>query len=534
MDIQLNPGIAQQSPSAADQLSSRWVRNSVSQVWITFSIAVAYYLGTKVGFYFTPHGAAIATYWPPNAILLGSFLLLAPRLWYGVILAVLVVHLLVQSHYGVPFSTALGWFASNVSEALLGATLLYRFKGRNLFNSVRGTVYFLVCGVFLAPFATSFLDAAVVVTTHWGRDYWILWLTRLFSNMLAALTIVPAIVIFGSWKARLSHITTGRWIEALLLAVSITVVAFRVYGGYNVAPVFVPVLVYAPMPFLLWASLRFGTGALATSSVMIALISLYNVAHGRGPFTSSSMVENILFLQMLLGMVTVPLMLLNAVLAERRRAQYKLQESKRALIEIQEQERWRIAAELHDDIGQQLSLVQLELHQAREAAVQPNGIDKMLSQLEERVNAVVESTRELSHGLHPVQLEYLGLAMAIRRLCTRVQNEAGIDIRFHENSLPSILPTNISLNLFRVAQEALRNVVKHSQANTVIVEVGVNRARIVLQIADNGCGLARPEERREGLGLINMKERLKSIDGTIAFSSTLKKGTTITASVPFR
>lgn len=508
------------------------MRSTAHRICIAALIAGAYYLGTKIGFYLTPHGAAIAMYWPPNAILLGAFLLLAPRLWYGVILAVLIVHLLAQAQSGVPVSTALGWFAGNVSEALLGAFLLYRFNNRKMFDSVRGTVLFLVFGAFLAPFATSFLDAAVVVFTHWGRDYWVLWLSRLFSNMLATLTLVPVIVVLGSEHIELSRTISARRIEALILGVSITLITILVYGGHNPAPNVVPMLVYVPMPFLLWVSLRFGTGALAASSAMIAMVSMYNVMHGRGPFTSRSMTDNILFLQMLLGIVIVPLMLLNAVLAERQQGQLKLQESKRALIEAQEQERRRIAGELHDDIGQQLFLIQLKLHQAREAAGEQAHINGMLRQLEEKVNAVSESTRELSHGLHPVQLEYLGLALALRRLCSRVQNEAGIGIRFQEKILPP-LPAEISLAFFRVAQEALRNVVKHSHADTVDVEVGINKKHIVLQVTDNGLGLAHPEEQKDGLGLVNMKERLKSIGGTITFSSTMRKGTTIKASVPF-
>ena len=245
-------GATQQFPQGANfRISAVWLREGARGLWIASAVAVAYYLGSKLGFFLTPHGKAIATFWPPNAILLGAFLLLAPRLWTVVIAAVLVAHLLAQAESGVPLNTALGWFIGNVSEALLGATLLYRFSNRKtLFDSVRGTVMFLLLGVFLAPFATSFLDAAVVVITHWGRDYWLLWLTRLFSNMLAVLTFVPAIVAFGVYRKSIRNTRFSRHVEALILIVLITVVTILAYGAHDPLPDIIPVLVYAPIPFL--------------------------------------------------------------------------------------------------------------------------------------------------------------------------------------------------------------------------------------------------------------------------------------------
>src|SRR6185437_3814302 len=154
---------------------------------------------------------------------------------WALIIGVLGAHLLVQLPRGIPLTTALGWFASNAGEALLGAALLYRIQKREpLFESVRGLFYFFSFGVFLAPFVTSFFDAAVVVITQRGQYYWILWLTRFFSNGLAVMTLVPVILAGGNggfgWLRKLS---SARVLELVTLALLIIPITVMVYGGVN-------------------------------------------------------------------------------------------------------------------------------------------------------------------------------------------------------------------------------------------------------------------------------------------------------------
>jgi integral membrane sensor domain MASE1 len=158
-------------------------------------VAVGYYVGTIVGFWLTPSSQPISTFWPPNAILLAALLLIPRRTWWIILLAVLLAHLIAQQRSGVPLPTAVGWFIGNTGEAVVGAMCISHFTNqRRVFERVRGVLVFLIFGVVFAPLVTSFVDAAVVVWTGWGNGYWLLWTERLFSNMLAALTIVPTIV----------------------------------------------------------------------------------------------------------------------------------------------------------------------------------------------------------------------------------------------------------------------------------------------------------------------------------------------------
>ncbi len=506
-------------------------------VLLSLLVAGGYYAGSRIGFSLTPKAHAIATYWPANAILLGSLLLIAPRRWWAVLAAVLGAHLLVQAQFGVPFSTAFGWYIGNMCEAGLGAALLYRRNKRKLlFNSVRGTLLFLVAGVFLPPFVTSFVDAAVVVVTRCGVNYWVLWVTRLFSNMLAMLTIVPAMVAFGSGGVRrIRESTWGRRLEALLLFAAIILVTILVYGGPGFLRNAFPALVYVPLPFLIWAALRFGTTALGASVSSLSLIAFHCLARGRGPFVSSSMTENVLFLQLLLSFVTVPLLLLNAVLSERRRTESKLLDSRGRLIHAQEKERRRLAREMHDDIGQQISLVELDLHRLRtsiDEGLPSSDLKESLEHLSRQVNAVGEATRNLSHGLHPIQLEYLGIVPVLKIYCREMERRASISVSLREPAEPFELHPETALCFFRIAQEALHNVVKHSRASKVEVELQARHNQVVLRVADDGVGFASEQDHATGLGLVSMRERVESIGGTVKITSAQRKGTTVEAAAP--
>jgi integral membrane sensor domain MASE1 len=158
-------------------------------------IALGYYLGARLGFALTLAPVPVSTLWPPNAILLAGLVVTRRRSWPLVLLAVFGAHLAVQFQSGVPVGMVLCWFVSNCAEALLGASLLLRFgNGGRTFGTLRGTGVFL--GVALtATVASSFLDAGFVVLNGWGStDYWMIWRTRVFSNMVAAITLVPVIL----------------------------------------------------------------------------------------------------------------------------------------------------------------------------------------------------------------------------------------------------------------------------------------------------------------------------------------------------
>jgi len=494
-------------------------------------VGIAYYLGTRIGFALTPSGQPNSTFWPPNAILLASFLLAPRRTWWTFLLAVLPAHMFAQRQAGVPLSTAVGWFITNTSEALIGAFGITRFtRQKTVLDGVRGVFIFVVFGVLIAPFATSFLDAAAVVITGWGRGYWPLGSERFWTNALAELTIVPSVVVCSlagvSW---IRKATLARCWEAGLFAVGTALVSVLVFGFQPISLASAPALLYVPVPLLLWAALRFGLGGLSLSLLCVSLISIWYTMHGREPFPYASMPQNILSLQILFSIVAVPLMFLAAVMGDARRTQESLRRISGSLIDAQEQERYRIARELHDDLGQELALLHVKLDrliQESDRSLKPS-----LTDLSNQLSAISTTAREISHGLYPSQLEYIGLATAVKRLCDEMRQGKQLSIDLTMNDLPNELPPAVSLCVYRVAQETLHNIITHSQAKNVQVELKASNGRISLSIVDDGVGFDLNREVA-GLGLASMRQRVQSLGGSIKISSFPKLGTRVEAEVP--
>jgi signal transduction histidine kinase len=504
---------------------ARAVTHFIRALLIALLVAIGYYAGTRIGLILTPPQTPTATFWPPNAILLAAFLLTPVRMWWALLLAVLPAHLLAQMHAGIPLSTALGWFVGNTGEALLGAACIRYFEKdeKSLFKSLRGVVTFVVFGAFAAPMFTSFLDAAVVVHGGVGSDYWSVWTTRFFSNMLANLTVAPTIVLFGldgaSW---IREARRARYVEAGLLGFGIVLGSILIFGGKEGWQGNTLTLLFGLVPLLLWASVRFGLGGLNTLLLEIALISMWNVIHGRGPFIGGSIEQNALTLKAYLVTIAVPLMFLSAAILE-------MQRTRRKLIDVQEQERHRLARELHDGIAQQLVLIGLEV----QGLMSDSSLKLRLDRLYGWVSNVAEATRALSHDLHPFALSYVGLARALRSLCRQTGEAMSITINFAEENV-SPLAGDISLCLYRVAQEALQNIVKHSHFHTATVELRVKNGHALLRIVDDGVGMSPEQQAVGGMGLTNMRERLMVLDGVLKITSAPMKGTIIEGSVPLQ
>jgi PAS domain S-box-containing protein len=768
-------------------------------------VAGAYYAGTRIGFAITPASQPISTLWPPNAILFAALLLAPSRTWWTLLLAVLPVHLFVQLGSGVPPLTALGWYGTNVSEALLGAACLRLVnKDEPLFDRLSGVINFIVFGVLLAPFVTTFLDAAVVVVTGWGRNYWDLWHMRLFSNMLANLLIVPPIVILSSMGLRsIKQATLRSRVELAILVIGILIIGRVVLGAEKPPLSTIPALIYMLLPLLLWAAMRFGPAAVSGSLLAVAALAIWNAIHGYGPFTSGSLSENVFTLQIFLVVTAVPMLTLAAVVQERRQivqalrtneewlkldiAQRQAAEKKiietqmryemataaagvavwewnlltnsayfdpglprmlgysqeesqthddwlrridaedrpcveaalngvtaekpsfdleyrvhhrngelrwvhhlgtlhqeppgtrrvvgtitditsrklallalaeseqrfrqtadaapimvwmsapdkgctyvnRAwtdftgrplkaelgdgwlesvdpedrkvcmdafrtnvnrrqpshieyrvrrhdgeyrwildhgvprfdpdgvflgfigsaiditdrkksevtamdlsgkLIQAQEEERRRIARELHDDVGQRLAVLSIELDNLRGKL--SSSLRSRASKLWNQASEISQSVRDISHDLHSPGLDWLGLGVALKALLEDFGQQHSVAVNFNEHNVPAQVPEDIKITFYRVTQEALQNVTKHSGAHSVSLELNTAANKLRLQITDDGVGFAPEQRPIVGLGLASMRERLRSVGGVMTITSEHMHGTKLEALVP--
>lgn len=202
------------------------------------------------------------------------------------------------------------------------------------------------------------------------------------------------------------------------------------------------------------------------------------------------------------------------------------------LLMAQEDERTRIARELHDDVGQPLALLAIDLDLVRGAGGElETETGTLLDDTLNRAREIAKTVHDLSHRLHPEKLHLLGLVAAL----TAIQRDFSLptlNVRFEHRNVPVPLPRNVTLCLFRITQEALENIVKHSAAHDVSIElVGTDR-ELTLTIADDGTGFDGNIIKNKGLGLISMRERLEGIGGSLNIRTRPGAGTRLEIAVP--
>jgi PAS domain S-box-containing protein len=201
------------------------------------------------------------------------------------------------------------------------------------------------------------------------------------------------------------------------------------------------------------------------------------------------------------------------------------------LVASQEAERIRIARELHDDLGQQTAVLASKLDILAQTRTVSQRMRSGLSEIRTRVQEIATSIHALSHQLHPAKLRLLGLVRTLEALCRDESIGSGVTVRFESTHVPRHLAEDITLCLFRVAQEGIRNALKHSGATIIDVSLTATAAQIVLQVSDNGAGF-NPLVRSAGLGLLTMRERVLLVRGVLSVHPSQPGGTTVKIVVP--
>ncbi|HSD48103.1 MAG TPA: MASE1 domain-containing protein [Pyrinomonadaceae bacterium] len=534
-------------------------------------VFAGYYLGAKVGFALTFRTHPVSTLWPPNSTLFAALLLSRTRSWWFLLLAAFPAHLLVQLNADIPTTMILCWFVSNCGEALIGAfTLRYLLKTEVRFDDTRHVWMFILVAV-LGPLLSSFLDSAFVMLNHFGDStYWTVFRMRFFSNVLAALTLVPLIVTWArGGMSALRGTSSRRYVEAGLLAAGLLVVGLVSFNARATGHGTRPALLYLPLPLLLWAAIRFGPRGSSVALLIVSLFEIWGAIHGLGPFALQSPELNALSVQLFLILASMPLMFLAALIKERERAQetvreegtrleLALQEAQRAsnaltasqaslrashnqvrkllgrLIDVQEAERRRISRELHDDLNQKIAILCLRISGVkRKVPSEQTDLILELDELRETANGLTDEVRKLSHQLHPAVLEHLGLVTALESYVGSVRAEEQMDVQLASNLGDERIPFQISICMYRVAVEALRNVSRHSGARSATISLTRQNGMLQLEVADRGKGFDVETFRHGGgLGLISIEERLRLLQGSCEIHSAPQCGTTLVARVP--
>ena len=203
------------------------------------------------------------------------------------------------------------------------------------------------------------------------------------------------------------------------------------------------------------------------------------------------------------------------------------------LINAQEEERARIGRELHDGIGQEVALLVVKMQTAAQLPGATKEMTERLSQLANQAKKIGTQLQAISHSLHPCELEYLGLSVAVESSCREFSRTYDIDLDCSAAKITQKLDRTAALALYRVLQEALHNVAKHSHARDVKVELFADGDEVVLCVRDSGDGFDfGGQTLPKGLGLISMRERAYSVGGRISMDTTPGKGTRIEMRIP--
>ena len=221
-------------------------------------------------------------------------------------------------------------------------------------------------------------------------------------------------------------------------------------------------------------------------------------------------------------------------ITERKMAEEALASLSGRLIDAQEEERKRIARELHDDYNQRLAMLAIDLERlAEDDPEDPIESNQFLLQLSNRASELGADLHSLSHSLHPSTLRILGLVAAMKAFCEEFEEQQEMQVDFGHENVPRDIPEDVELCAFRIAQEGLRNVKRHSGANRATVHLVWSDGRLHLAVSDQGRGFdSNKPPGEQGIGLRSMEERLRVLGGRLEIHSRPMEGTRIDAWLP--
>jgi PAS domain S-box-containing protein len=295
---------------------------------LVLASGVCYYLTTELAWKLRFPNTLVSLIFPPHAVLVAILLLVPTRHWWMYTLAAMGGHFVATQQAHWPLFDSLHPEAFNAVQNVLVAGGLRRFiKSPLKLITLRDAIVFVLIAVVIVPIGTAFWGAAFN-SNHFGTNYWVEWRNLCVSNSVTAVVFMPAILLGASWLSeQRKKIAVGRLLEAGLLGVGILAVGDFVFNSLPAGPDTSPALLYAPIPLLIWAALRFGLGGISASILVITFQAIWGAMHGHGPFLMQTPAENALALQLFLLVTATPLMFLPVVIEEEKRSQSALRES---------------------------------------------------------------------------------------------------------------------------------------------------------------------------------------------------------------
>jgi signal transduction histidine kinase len=256
----------------------------------------------------------------------------------------------------------------------------------------------------------------------------------------------------------------------------------------------------------------------------------------------ASFIRHMLAITVLLGVVVAGVTVLrmtaleNRSREERRRveaAEKELRRLSRQLVQAQEAERKTISRELHDEVGQMLTALRMELRNLQELRTAPEAeFNEHVSGAKSLTEQSLRALKDMAMGLRPSMLDDLGLGSAVQWQARQFSKHTGIPVNVDVDGIPPDLPERHRTCVYRLVQEALTNCARHANAKTIQVSVSAGGGQLLVSVRDDGVGFDPAAVRGRGLGLIGIQERVLELGGELSLVSQAQKGTAVSARIP--
>jgi signal transduction histidine kinase len=475
--------------------------------------------------------------WPAYGIALAAGLKYGYRIWP----ALAASAFLVAVQGSVSAAAAAGQAIGATLGALTGTFLLRRIANFDpSLSRLRDALGLIVLGAFGSALVSSVIGVfslcATGIQPYSGLPS--AWLIYWLGDSTGVLLVTPLLFTPLVWQVP----SRARSVELMMLLTLLTVACLAIFADWHLLPIRMGILAFAVLPFVIWGAIGFGVGGATLTVFWTAALATVLTALGFGPFAGNTTFVTAVLLDVLFIELSVTGLALAAVIAERERAEqehqrlireqaamearHALAAANRKLIEAQEQERSRIARELHDNVSQRLALLMFELSA-------PPENQSTAADLHARVSEIAADVHALSHNLHWSKLDVLGFATAMEMLCKEVGEQYQVRVALHAHDVPTQLPPETALCLYRILQEALQNAAKHSGVGDVDVRLWGTRDDVNLEVRDRGAGFdLETSKRSPGIGLVSMQERMQLVCGELSIQSARQHGTRIHARVP--
>jgi PAS domain S-box-containing protein len=311
---------------ARDREQAGFLPRTVAKVLAT---GACYYLATRIAWLLCFPDSKVSLFFPPHAVLVSILLLVPTRHWWAYTLVAACSHYFAtqQEHWPQLYALHCEVFDA-VKNVLAAAAIRIFIKSPFHLMSAREVTAFVVIAVIAVPLGTAFWGAAFTVSNHFGTYYWVEWRNLSVSNGVTAIVLVPVFLIGAQQlSTRRIRAAPGRMLEGCFLAAALFTVGYFAFDRLPAGPGTSPALLYAPVPVLIWAALRFGLGGFSASMLVITMLAISGTMQGRGPFLTQTPAENAFALQLFLLMVATPLVLLAVAIEDERRSKQALRAS---------------------------------------------------------------------------------------------------------------------------------------------------------------------------------------------------------------